>query len=153
MNEAIVVRRWGGWNFGYEHSIVVGKTSGEKYLERRFFKLLGMTFRLHKFYRGDDDRALHDHPWDFITFPLKGYWERHSVDYNRCTTVRYVQAWRFHFREATFRHMVLGDCRYIQNDKKFWCSGRPWYTLVFTFRKKRSWGFWPDGKFVPWRMF
>lgn len=31
---------------------------------------------LHYFHRSDEDRALHDHPWNFITIPLwRGYYE------------------------------------------------------------------------------
>lgn len=30
---------------------------------------------------------------------------------------------------------------------------RPAWTLVFTSGKKRSWGFWRDGGFIPWRNF
>src|SRR5271170_2244259 len=32
---------------------------------------------LHKFYRGDEDLHLHDHPWPFTSLILtRGYWEQ-----------------------------------------------------------------------------
>lgn len=155
MNETVVYTRWGGWNFGFEHSLVVGKTSRQPYLERWFVMLFGFTLRLHKFYRGDDDRALHDHPWDFITFPLRGYYERIQADFGRSTTVRYVRPLRFHYRQATFQHMVLGDTQLIQwnvwPSRVVYETSAPFWTIVFTTGKKRTWGFWPKGKFVPWR--
>ncbi len=132
--------RIGGWDFGFTHDLVVGKSTGEKYLERWYLSFLGCTLRVHKFFRGDDDRALHDHPWKFITFPLRGYWERIPG------ATAYVAPFCFHYRPAEYKHMVVGTH----------FSGRaakPFFTLVFTWRKSRTWGFWPGGKFVNWREF
>lgn len=43
----------------------------------------GWSFYLHIFLRSDDDRALHDHPWDFWTFLLvNGYREHRDEDQN-----------------------------------------------------------------------
>lgn len=38
---------------------------------------LGYSFYFHCFLRSDDDRALHDHPWDFLTVILFGRYEEH----------------------------------------------------------------------------
>lgn len=139
MNEAFVFTKIGGWNFGFTHDLVRGKTTGEKYLERWYFCFLGRTIRLHKFYRGDDDRALHDHPWPFVTFPLVSYLERVAED-----KVNFVQALRFHYRPASYKHMVLRSSRPMT---------KPFFTIVFAGKKQRSWGFWPKGKFVHWSEF
>lgn len=41
----------------------------------------GWSFYLHLFLRSDDDRALHDHPWDFWTWLLvNGYREHRDED-------------------------------------------------------------------------
>lgn len=52
---------------------VIGRT-GDPYMERwwliprnRFFNIY-----LHRFWRSDDDRALHDHPWVNLSILLKG---------------------------------------------------------------------------------
>jgi len=35
------------------------------------------SFRIHKWLRSDDDRAYHNHPWHFLTIPLRrGYWDQ-----------------------------------------------------------------------------
>ena len=126
--------RIGSYTLGFEHSTV--GIQGRPYLERWFVMLFGCTIRLHKFYRGDDDRALHDHPWRFWTFPLRGYWERTPAG------TQYVKPWRLHYRPSGYQHTVV-DFR----------GGVPAFTLVVTSRKERRWGFWPGGKFVYYKDF
>lgn len=154
---------------GFEASTIVHH--GRPYL-LRLIAYFGATLRLHRFVRGDDDRAPHDHPWWFITFPFTSYVERYwlpcptitftagmplpgepgfACDSNSGISygtkwvedVRVVKAWRFHFRERKFRHFVVG--RADGKNKPFW-------TLVFTGPSHKGWGFWPTpDTFVPWR--
>jgi hypothetical protein len=126
--------------FGFEWSPVWAE--GEKYLDR-FIVYAGGTLRLHKFYRGDDARAPHNHPWWFITFPFTTYTEETYTEDGWFTGVRVVRAWRFHFRSAKYCHVVLGRA-----DRK----DKPFYTFVISGRRSNGWGFWPKaGKFVYWR--
>lgn len=130
------------YNLWFEHDVVwIGS---EKYLERWFMYFLGFTIRLHKFYRGDDDRAPHDHPWAFITFPLTGYWEK-VPNYYGDLMPQYVAPFRFHYRPAWYQHIVIGAnfCR-GQRGQILVHYGKPFYTVVLTSRKQRSWGFWPQ---------
>lgn len=96
------------------------------------------TLRLHKFHRGDEERALHDHPWWFVTFPLGEYFETFWDGRNE--RGRWVRPLRFHYRPDKFRHRVeLG-------------SPKPAYTLVLTGPKTNRWGFWPKSDiYVYWR--
>jgi hypothetical protein len=135
---------------GLEYSRVHLPRTGEKYLDR-FFAYVGGTFRLHRFWRGDDDRAPHDHPWWFVTFPFVSYVERYwdrDVFADGTTgfwyeTSRVVKAWRFHFRPAKFRHIVVGRA----DGKK-----KPFWTLVITGFASNAWGFYPKpDEFIPWR--
>ena len=51
---------------------------GTPYLTRWYlFRSKRFRVFLHKFHRSDDDRALHDHPWPFVTILLsgRGYYE------------------------------------------------------------------------------
>lgn len=134
--EVLYARGW-RYQFAVCHDRVWSK--GEVYLERYMLEMFGFSLRLHIFHRSDPDRALHDHPWWFITFPLNSYIERVPVDdhSHADSGVRLVGRRQFHFRPATYRHRVL-----VQ---------RPTRTLVLTGRRSRGWGFWPDGKFIPWR--
>lgn len=151
------LRRWcitvGGNLVGFERSRV--HIGGKPYLDRWIVYVGIGTLRLHKFWRGDDDRAPHDHPWPFVTFPLTTYYEKLSDE-----TVREVKAWRLHFRPSAVRHIVLGS-RYVSTSlyNTTWYFGRtdkPFYTLVITGPRVRGWGFWPGDKyarsFVPWRL-
>jgi len=125
------------YSFGLERTVI--RVRGEKYLGRWILYLGGFTVRLHKFYRGDDARAPHDHPWPFWTFPLspQGYWE--VVLRDGVLMHEFVKGWSWNYRPSS-------HCHYVLDPKK------PFYTLVVTGRKERSWGFWPsDKQFVPWR--
>lgn len=125
---------------------------GSDYLTRLMLYVIG-TLRLHKFHRGDDDRAPHDHPWWFITFPftsyVEKYWfpvvwegdETHDTETVWVCATRVVKAWRFHYRPAKFRHYVIG--RADGTKKPFW-------TFVIAGPLSNEWGFWrTPTEFVP----
>lgn len=135
--------------FALEASTVVGRISRERYLGRWFISFGWGTIRLHKFYRGDNDRAPHTHPWSFITFPLSSYVE-HRFDKGVDLGLFVVKAFRFHYRPVTFEHIVLGrvkmcgcGCGNATIDPK------PFYTIVIGGNKSNEWGFYPEpGEFV-----
>lgn len=136
-----------GRRFGYEHSTVSHDRTGEKYLERWILYGFGITLRIHKFYRGDDDRASHTHPWWFITFPLKSYLED-VYERGRHVAIREVKAFRLHYRPAQFEHIVKFGVETVQDDMfahGYWRPYRkPFYTLVLTGNKSNEWGFYPE---------
>jgi hypothetical protein len=127
----------GNYTLGFECSTIT--VNGVPYLTRYFLRVGGFTLRLHKFYKGDDDRAPHTHPWTFWTFPLcRGYWELVPCPYGSLST-NWVPGWRISRRPAEYQHIV------IDPPKPFW-------TVVVTGRKSNSWGFYPTpDMFVPWR--
>lgn len=90
---------------------------------------------LHQFKRDDDDRALHDHPWSFISIMLKGSYKEHTDD-----GVILRAAPSIAFRKAEHRHrveLVTESC----------------WTLIFKGRVVREWGFWCPKGFVHWSKF
>jgi hypothetical protein len=116
----------------------------------------GRQMFLHKFFRSDNDRELHDHPWDFTSIILwRGY--REETEDASCAVCRRLaeigkeglhhtvvkRKWpgAILHRKAEHRHRVQ-----LIDDKPSW-------SLFFTTFKKRSWGFWRDGNFIPWRHF
>lgn len=151
------MRKFLRYNLWFCHDLV--KLGGEIYLERWYMYLLGFTLRLHKFHRGDDERAVHDHPWPFLTLPFKGYWER--IGYKRhaqlgdSVNVQYVAPFRFHYRPSSYQHIVLGSDLACASPGGRWsgCTPKPFFTFVITGRKDRSWGFWPNGKYVYYKDF
>lgn len=103
---------------------------------------------LHKFLRDDDDRALHDHPWWFLSWIIKGgYWEvvPHR-DGGPGNTVLRRGRFSLAFRRATHRHRVVLFPTLAGKRQPCW-------TLVITGRPKRTWGFWCPKGFVPWKEF
>lgn len=145
--EDIYLRRW----FLYPRDKDFGKNKGK-----------GRLY-LHKFYRGDEDEHMHDHPWPFTSFLLwRGYWEEtpyvqgdpalstaESVrsmilrEPNTWETRRYVYYPMFSTlrRPATHKHRVI-----LSGTKPVW-------TIVKTGVKERSWGFWIKNKLCPWRQY
>lgn len=92
---------------------------------------------LHKFLRDDDDRALHDHPWWFLSILLSGTY-REVIPSGR---TRWRRCFSVVLRRATYRHRVeLRD-------------GIPCWTLVITGPRIREWGFWCPRGFVHWKVF
>ena len=96
---------------------------------------------LHVFHRGDEDRHLHDHPWNFWTFPLVSYNEEWG-DEGYGIHERRVHRFRLHYRKATFNHRIMHPR-----------DGRKIVTLVWHGPKIRSWGFWTEEGWVPWRRY
>lgn len=101
-----------------------------------------LNIYLHKFVRDDDDRALHDHPWWFVSVMLRGQYNeiREEGDRGQVRSAPDIA-----FRKATHRHRVVLD----QRDGKY----VPCWTLVVTGPKERTWGFWCPKGFVPWNKF
>lgn len=124
---------------------------GEKYMTRYIVYAFGGTLRLHKFYRGDDDRAPHTHPWNFWTFPLASYLEQ-RFNHGQHVGVFPVKAWRWHSRAAFHEHIVLGREKAHLDFSREPFDPRPFWTIVITGPKYNEWGFYDaTGKFTHWR--
>ncbi len=119
----------GSARFGFTHDLVF--ENNQPYLER-WIIWFGFTLRLHKFHKGDDDRAYHDHPWWFVTVPLSTYLE--DTPQNGKHPVRRL---RPHFRPAKHQHIV------------HLVGSRPVWTFIFTGPKSKDWGFWDNNRFIP----
>lgn len=109
---------------------------GDPYLSR----LVWGRLRVHVFHRGDADPDAHDHQWDFWTLPLVDYVEINDDGY------AVVERFRVHFRPAEYRHRVIGSLSWWDR----FAPHRRIVTLVWTGPKRRKWGFWRAGAFVPW---
>ena len=134
---------------GIPHFVIGGED--DPYMLRWFVIPRNKIFNIyvHKFLRDDDPRALHDHPWWFISLILKGgYYEvvpdpvvpKAEIVYTR-------QAGSLAFRKATHKHRVV----MLRSQQGY--EMLPCWTLVITGRKVRSWGFWCPQGFVNWKEF
>lgn len=91
---------------------------------------------LHLFHRSDQDRELHDHPWDFWTYIIwPGYWEHTPHGVFR----RYPG--ELLWRPAHFRHRV----QTINEGKSL--------SMVWVGPKVQTWGFFNGDEKTDWQQF
>lgn len=108
---------------------------GSIYMHRWFvFRGTRFAIYIHKFVRSDFERALHDHPWDFLVIPIwQGYIEHaRKIDrlgYDVPVARRVYPVIGSRFRIAEFKHRV----ELIEM--------KPAWSIFFRFRKRRLWGF------------
>ena len=120
-----------------EPDLVIGPP-GNPYLKR--WSLLGKQrkwFNLfcHEYYRSDDDRAHHDHPWWNVSFVVKGILLERRGRYAGEEPSRALGPGHLVYRPAEEPHRI----------EIFGQHGRP-ITLFLTGKKWREWGFWcPKG--------
>lgn len=126
-----------GWGFYASH---IG-SHGNIYMRRFIFLLpfgLG-TIRLHHIMRSDDDRHLHDHPFDFTSFLLSGGYtettppETLFSEADRHIAGRWPKKSRFWPRFSIVKKRA--------EDLHSLTLERPVWTLVFAGPKRRDWGF------------
>jgi len=95
---------------------------------------------IHKFTRSDYDRALHDHPWAFLTFILgPGYFEEHDQTPDRRKVTEWHGPGSLLYRPALWRHRVI------------LIEGKPTWSLVFVGYRQRAWGFWLEDGWCWWK--
>lgn len=99
---------------------------------------------LHYFWQGDDDKALHDHPWDFTTRIMQGWY------YEHLPSLAWLEGDRQHGPKWDKRIMLrsAGDTVYRKADSLH-CVGKVapgTITLVQTGPEVRKWGFHPYRK-------
>ncbi len=137
-----------------EPHFVIGRSEGP-YMLRWYLLPRNPWFNvyLHKFLRDDDDRALHDHPWNFVSLMIKGsYIERRPNPYRDWPEFdpEFIDSKRgspsIAFRRATDKHRVT----LARNPDG---SAKPCWTIVVTGSKIREWGFWCPKGFVHWQDF
>jgi hypothetical protein len=111
---------------------------GEPYLKRH--TLLDLPFlriHVHKIMQSDSERELHDHPWNFWSLILKGWYQEHLTHgrslFRGPGSLRYVSAPTLHRLELV--------------------GGEPVWTLVICGRKRRKWGFQTSEGWVYWKDF
>lgn len=107
---------------------------GRLYMQRWMLDFWRFSIRLHKFSESDDPRALHDHPWWFVTLILSGGYL--DVTHEEDGSVNYERMGRFSFR---YRPMGHKHTVKLLNDKPSW-------SIVLTGRQRHRWGFYVKNK-------
>jgi hypothetical protein len=125
--------------------IVMDRVDNEPYLERYYLflkdrKKFPFNIFLHKFLKGDPD-DVHDHPWPYCTFILKGGYYEWIPQFNSDGTKNYeIRKWRgpghFRFCRSTSYHRI---------ELK---EGITAWTLFMPGPQKRDWGFLVKDKWI-----
>lgn len=141
---------------------VIQRTEGVPYLHR--WTLLGLgrdsnlfSIKVHKIV-ANDDHCLHDHPWKFISIVLKGgYFE--WTDQMIKTKQRVIwqpkgptssQYCRWYGPGSILIRNPLYAHRLELKTDQFGYDNVICWTLVFTFKKVRGWGFFTKMGWIPW---
>lgn len=128
-------------------SRIIPDREGKKpYLERIYtvprWALLGLVRpNIHQFLASDDPfDGLHDHPWPYLTVILEGGYVEWLPDGAGGEKPHYRTAGDIIAARSTRRHRIelLRDF----NNEEIPC-----WTLFIMGPKRRSWGFWINGKF------
>lgn len=105
---------------------------------------------LHQFLMSDDDRALHDHPWASCSIILKGGYYEHLPN----GVVLRRKAGQMIWRRAEQAHRVELLPHYEWSEAAGFRQGvHPAWTLFFTGRRVRQWGFYCKQGWRHWRDF
>lgn len=120
-----------------------------------------LNIYLHKMVKDDDDRALHDHPWPFLTIILwGGYTEVQPAK-------EYIFDWylaREGIRTGLWKSVVGRLTEYVRKPfsihyrPEFWphrlrLRGKCSWSIIITGRQNRNWGFYTRSGWVRWEDF
>lgn len=120
-------------SFAIFEKYVVKNDEGEPYLIRyRLLRTPWFGIYLHRILRSDDDRHLHDHPFNFTTIILwNGYEEVTPGD------------WKWRGVGSVIRHQAKDYHRLIVPE------GKTTWSLFIRGRKYREWGFATSDGWIP----
>lgn len=138
---------------------IYGVENGELYMERYWlfnpypvsgaksrYSWLPLSIRIHKIVKPDDDRHLHDHPWNARTFILKGW-------YNEIRQAEGIQSL---FGDFVNLQRTKGDTACLsfgEYHRITEVSEGGVYTLFVTGKYRGTWGFLVDGLKVHYKKY
>ena len=127
----------------FRHDIV--NAAGDPYMQRWLARTPRGYLRLHHILRSDDDRVLHDHPFDFTSVVVQGRCIEHTpADPRNPGSGQTVQ--RLYGPRMVAHHRA-------EDPHRLELPWGPVWTLVFTGPKRRDWGFHTPEGWVYWRDF
>ena len=104
------------------------------YAYRWVFIFFGFAIRIHKWIRSDDKRYMHNHPWWFRTFVLKGSYTDVYLDKDGNIQKDLIKRFSTRYRPSSHIH-------YVEVPEKG-CI-----TILLTGKPINKWGFFVNGKF------
>ena len=138
----------GNWSLWRWYDIII---NGDLYLTRlTLFKTPWFSVKVHWIHKPDPDRDLHDHPWPFASFILRGWYKELECREPRQrgrdiqSGARMMADYYFPVKERLVRWFNTKDTlaahRITEASPKL-------VTLVFTGPKTKEWGFYDEETF------
>lgn len=118
----------------------IGREDDPMLMRHRLIVTPLFGFYIHHIYREDLDRSVHDHPWWFISFVLRGKYEElyiHDPRVNLSGKLRWHRRFSIHRFPMQAAHKTT---RVMPGTK----------TFVIVGPKSRVWGFYNGWEWVPW---
>ena len=120
--------------------VILDRNNKHPYLIRYYLFLkerswFPVNIFLHKFMKSDPG-DLHDHPWSYFTFIVKGGYFEWTPQPDGRVLREWHGRWHFRFKSASSKHRI-----------ELMEGVTPW-TIFIAFKHEREWGFYPKGKFV-----
>lgn len=129
---------------------VIGPADNPLLIRYILFRCPAFGIYLHNMKRSDYDRALHDHPWPFVSFVLSGgYYEHHDQTLDGHEAMEWRKPGNVLVRPAEWRHR-------FELDREWWTPEskgpeKQAWTLVIVGRRFRRWGFFLKDGWCWWR--
>lgn len=118
---------------------------GEPVYLRRWYlwRCKWFSIRLHNIIGPDPDPDPHDHPWNFLSVPLRGsYVENRYSGHWAHRTIREHKVRLFSFHKATDAHKIMR----LRGKRGVW-------TFFLTGPETRKWGFWTAKGWLTWNQY
>ncbi len=127
--------RWGFWQW---YDIIL---DDELYLTRlNIFQTPWFSVKLHWIHRPDPDRDLHDHPWPFVSFVLRGRYEEYESKDPKNKPGKWRAINWFNYKNTKTAHRIS----YARDGTM---------TLIFAGPRSKSWGFFNEEtrEYINWK--
>jgi hypothetical protein len=150
-----------------EPRLVLRRGDGQEYLKRWGIRTRLFSIYLHHFEAPDPGVDLHDHPWPFLAFVVKGGYEEQRCPVSIASRLARIDDGDYQNRGTFISHLASSRTEYLANRIQFFASRFNWMpervahrivrvvpgtvTLVITGRtlKDRGWGFYTPYGYVP----
>lgn len=131
-------------------------TKGPLLTRFHIVKLRYFGVYLHRLHISDDDRALHDHPWSFVTCLIsRGYFEWTPTTLNaqcHATELRLIGPYPGQILRRTWHPRFSVLYRPAEFAHRLELTGPTW-TLVLRFKVRRRWGFYLREGWLHWKAY
>src|SRR5262245_58214274 len=130
------------WAFLALYTIPDSYSKNLTYLRRlRIIQTPWFGVYIHWIYLPDRDRDPHDHPWPFLSWVLRGWYNEEITDDPDRPDVKRSK----HNGRLSVDIMPLDKAHRIRQ------LGDGTVTFIVVGRRSRNWGFWTEQGFVPWQ--